>query len=613
MAFLQVSPVLGSRGSPGTGAVLHPGAEIFVPVLEKADNLYNRCLRNAEDAVKREKFPEFSHVWCEDQLERVKDRYSGASPGGPLAEDILGMLEAVLEIIEDAQESRWASVVEFNGRWSNCAKVTHKSGGLFSPSCGTCTGVGHRGGVPRFLVTSHACAYDAETSTCVNAWKAPPGSITEPGSCRTAGPALEDPSWAQESLAEVGIAQNSSGKKTCCCKQGYCSEESIIRGDSVQRHGSRPHDAVCCKQKDRVGRCPTLSGYTDVADDETCDKSAIAKPVYRALLVSYEYKTRGGHLKGTFPDIARVFDHLVKQRGFDPEDIHVLTDTMEYNGHRSAGYFKGSQFTQTDEYGSATEFLTLMQKVTSTLQSGDYFFFHFSGHGSSQADHDDDELDGRDETIIAPNLEAIVDDKFYVSLRQIPEMVNAFVVTDACHSEGFSDLPFNYLTKERQWCTDWASHDRRLPLATITYVSGSQNSETSADVGVGGALSMHLINEWTRPKKMHLAMTDVTQKLTSQNPSLSAFPTFRDTALIDPYDPKTEVTWDPKSVFCEGLEKEFQAPSICTHGDWSRNQKVDHRRKQTLIKKASRRFLINEDLDDAKVATGEVEGWLLRK
>ena len=133
--------------------------------------------------------------------------------------------------------------------------------------------------------------------------------------------------------------------------------------------------------------------------------------------------------------------------------------------------------------------------------AGDFFFS--SGHGVQSAPGSaPEELDTRDEWLIAPSMEPIKDDDVYRFLVAMPAGVTVTVVADACHSEGFSDLPLNYMPGrmsradlegvdlgetfdvQREWCADLLeAPEAGVPRARITFISGSQNHQTSADLG----------------------------------------------------------------------------------------------------------------------------------
>eukprot|EP00746_Dinoflagellata_sp_MGD_P152018 gnl/MRDRNA2_/MRDRNA2_83391_c1_seq1.p1 gnl/MRDRNA2_/MRDRNA2_83391_c1~~gnl/MRDRNA2_/MRDRNA2_83391_c1_seq1.p1 ORF type:complete len:950 (+),score=107.21 gnl/MRDRNA2_/MRDRNA2_83391_c1_seq1:198-3047(+) len=326
-----------------------------------------------------------------------------------------------------------------------------------------------------------------------------------------------------------------------------------------------------------------------------------------ALLVAFDYAGSSSHLAGTVPDIERVFAHLTQYQGFNARDITVVTDS------RNIQAFRGGTVYQVTKYnGTPMQVLEIMDRVVNSLQAGDYFIFQFSGHGSTTIDHGADELDGWDEVLIMASGDKLYDDQFYDRLVRIPRGVIVFAQVDACHSEGFADLPFNYLSGQRVWCTDWAK-PKKLPQAYITYISGSQNSQTSADKGYGGALSLHAIQLWVRPLQMHKALDDVCNALPTQDPSLMGYPTFRDTVNWSPYNPTLNVERDPSnSLGAQQSNSKMRVPSICRHGRDGNNGK-SHRRKPHLVRLAASRFMVDDRLDSATTQLSDtVEGGIRR-
>merc|ERR1719272_2343740 len=93
----------------------------------------------------------------------------------PHSDLIAYKLIQTVEIVRDGEDKQYASAVA-GIRWTDCAQPkTHIHGGavendmwIFKDQmrCVTCTQDTHRGGAPRFAVTSHACAWDPENEVC---------------------------------------------------------------------------------------------------------------------------------------------------------------------------------------------------------------------------------------------------------------------------------------------------------------------------------------------------------------------------------------------------------------------------------------------------------------
>lgn len=84
-------------------------------------------------------------------------------------------------------------------------------------------------------------------------------------------------------------------------------------------------------------------------------------------------------------------------------------------------------------------------------QKGDRLWFSFSGHGTQVEDWDGDEFDGFDESLVASDLQLVIDDEIAAILSQLPPGARLTGLIDACHSgtSTFHDfisppLPFSF-------------------------------------------------------------------------------------------------------------------------------------------------------------------------
>eukprot|EP00775_Hariotina_reticulata_P010905 gene10905-11059_t len=151
----------------------------------------------------------------------------------------------------------------------------------------------------------------------------------------------------------------------------------------------------------------------------------------KALLVGCCYPGTSQALNGCINDV-QCIEYCLKHRfGFNqPGSIVVLRDDQRHPDYVStrANILRGIQWLMQDQ------------------RPGDSLFFHFSGHGSQQADFTGDELDGQDETILPTDYHSagmIVDDELnalMVQPLQYGVMLHALI--DACHSGTAMDLPY---------------------------------------------------------------------------------------------------------------------------------------------------------------------------
>lgn len=465
-----------------------------------------------------------------------------------------------------------ANVVEIAS--AGKAHVDYGSCGLSDiATCEDCLVADHRGGVQNYWATSYACAWHG--GRCVPAHQGAP-AVTDLASC-DGNPVPEDLQLVGEAITGTSVAERRGATKM-------------------------------------------------------------------ALLISLRYTGTKNELKGTTFDAQRVFHHLVNYEKFSPEHITVFHDTPEYDV-----FFQGANLVHFQPWRSL-QLLKVIQTSISQLKSSDFFLFYYSGHGFVMRDHERDELDGLDEVIALPNGELLTDDDFYKELAKIPKGVSVTAFADACHSEGFSDLPFNYMHETRTWCTDWTGlyevntwqnmfrrivttpHARSLPQADITFIAGSQNHQTSVELGGedGGALSLLVMRLWQKPTgrkgwfglgakrqpmQFHEAIQSIVKEFDAEEeidqvPNVAAWPTFRDYEPFSPFSADFLVKRDPAlggPIPFEGARA--IAPRMCEHGGLDEDG-VSHQRKAKLIAAASEHFFFSDGLSDAtneRIMTRE--GW----
>lgn len=128
------------------------------------------------------------------------------------------------------------------------------------------------------------------------------------------------------------------------------------------------------------------------------------------------------------------------------------------------------------------------------LDKGDILVFFFAGHGGQQPDRSGDELDGRDETVVAYDRE-ILDDEFNDLWLQTKEGVRVVMLSDSCNSGT------NY-----RMARDFSEPTPFIPIADsriasemkaqLIHMGGCRDGFTSAGYAKGGAFTIALDNAW---------------------------------------------------------------------------------------------------------------------
>lgn len=123
-------------------------------------------------------------------------------------------------------------------------------------------------------------------------------------------------------------------------------------------------------------------------------------------------------------------------------------------------------------------FLYHLNELVKDAVSGDFLFFHYSGHGLQIPDDNGDEADGLDEALMT-NVGLVRDDDIAKVLKSIPSGVTIFMIFDCCHSATMADLSYQYSngTEYR-----YANYDHFQ--CNVVTISGCQDTQTSADAWI---------------------------------------------------------------------------------------------------------------------------------
>lgn len=125
----------------------------------------------------------------------------------------------------------------------------------------------------------------------------------------------------------------------------------------------------------------------------------------------------------------------------------------------------------------------------------DFVWIHYSGHGSSVIDTNNDEVDGRDETLCPSDCHIsgdITDDIVCDVLKSFNPKTVVVLVIDACHSGTMGDLRYTWDAVEKKCVVSGKEHKGHILL-----LSGCMDQQTSADANFqskpAGALTYCLL------------------------------------------------------------------------------------------------------------------------
>ncbi|KAJ7086785.1 caspase domain-containing protein [Mycena belliarum] len=198
----------------------------------------------------------------------------------------------------------------------------------------------------------------------------------------------------------------------------------------------------------------------------------------RALCIGINYRGQSHELRGCVNDAKHVFSFLVRNKGYKPENIVVLTDDSPHARAQP----------------TRQNMIDAMSWLVRDAQPHDALFFHYSGHGGQTPNRDGTEVDGYDEVIYPVDYKRaghIVDDEMHsIMVKSLPNGCRLTAVFDSCHSGTVLDLPYMYDSHGRRKSHRHVSHRARARKATgadVISLSGCKDDGTSADTFANGA------------------------------------------------------------------------------------------------------------------------------
>jgi hypothetical protein len=143
---------------------------------------------------------------------------------------------------------------------------------------------------------------------------------------------------------------------------------------------------------------------------------------------------------------------------------------------------------------TAENILSALQSAAAQLVDGDIFVFYFSGHGGQQPDQNGDELDGKDETLVAYNRQISDDELDEIWLMMKPG-VRIVMLSDSCNSgtnyrnKGLFDQPTSFIPVAKKAV-------KRDMNAQLIHFGGCRDGLSSAGYQEGGAFTIAVCKSW---------------------------------------------------------------------------------------------------------------------
>ena len=141
--------------------------------------------------------------------------------------------------------------------------------------------------------------------------------------------------------------------------------------------------------------------------------------------------------------------------------------------------------------------LSALYRAADNTAEGDIFVFYYSGHGGQQPDISGDELDRKDETLVAYDRE-VIDDKIHEALGRFKAGVRLVMISDSCNSGTNYRLRMTVPVNEQAIFRPLARRAiRELSIdAQLIHIGGCRDGFGSAGYRHGGAFTIALCKAW---------------------------------------------------------------------------------------------------------------------
>ncbi|KAL6628660.1 caspase domain-containing protein [Neocallimastix sp. 'constans'] len=239
--------------------------------------------------------------------------------------------------------------------------------------------------------------------------------------------------------SQLKIKDNNSLLKQSILGSANCNEEKF-KNRVYSNHSTLNSDSFQSiyyyNSIDRISsRKITRRGLKIINSKDTLNRQ---KPINlkqrnrKAVFIGINYTGKSYQLSGCVNDAKYIMEFLIRNYDFKRNNCKILTDDS-----------KDETLIPTRE-----NILNVMKWLVKDAKSGDSLFFHYSGHGLSIKDHNRDEIDGMDESILPIDYEengVILDDLInHIMIKPLPKGCLLTGLADCCHSGTMFDLPYTY-------------------------------------------------------------------------------------------------------------------------------------------------------------------------
>lgn len=187
--------------------------------------------------------------------------------------------------------------------------------------------------------------------------------------------------------------------------------------------------------------------------------------VKRGLVIGINYNNdKNARLYGCINDAIYMHNLLIDAYGYNKSNITMLRDdnVKDY------------------KMPTRTNILNELKNIVEKTQENDEVWIHYSGHGSSIMDRNNDEYDRKDEILIPSDYKQgniIVDDELYRLFEYSRGTI--YITLDCCHSGTGWDLPYLFRSNNNRLYRYRVG--KSLKNKNIYMLSGSRDYQTASD------------------------------------------------------------------------------------------------------------------------------------
>lgn len=187
------------------------------------------------------------------------------------------------------------------------------------------------------------------------------------------------------------------------------------------------------------------------------------KMVKLAVLMGLNYRGSEAELGGCINDVENTGKVLEEIYGYSKDNILYMTDDSEIKP-------------------TARNIMAQLIKLTERTYEEDVeeIWISYSGHGTYITDLNDDEDDSKDECLVPLDYNEsglISDDNLNHILALMNPKTRVIVIVDACHSETMLDLPYRYVSGNKNVIENPKSKIK----CNCVMISGCRDDQTSSD------------------------------------------------------------------------------------------------------------------------------------